>query len=86
MHNDRTYSKEMKKYRKAYLEFKQKWPQLRQANLYTIDYSPNIPDIGETENTFIAETTFTALDWMILDHSDENPDFHMKDIDHEQLL
>ena len=48
---------------------------MRQANLFTIDYSQNIPDVGETSNTFIAETTFTALDWMILDYSHSNADF-----------
>ena len=86
MRFDKNYFRKMKKYRDDLHKFKEKWPEIRQANMYTIDYSPNISDIGETDSTFIAETTFTALDWMILDHSDENPDFDMKDIDHEQLL
>ena len=62
-------------YYRKYEQFKKKWPQMRQANLFTIDYSPNIPDVGETTDTFIAETTFTALDWMILDYSHSNADF-----------
>ena len=39
--------------------------------------------MGETIDSFIAETTFTALDWMILDFSNENVAFNMRDIDHE---
>ena len=53
----------------------------RVKKLFTVDYSR---ETGGINNSFIAEVSFAALDWMILDKSRKRADFTIKDIDDEQ--
>ena len=49
--------------------------------LFTVDYSR---DTGGINNAFIAEVSFSVLDWLILDKSRKSGQFTLKDIDNEQ--
>ena len=53
------------------------------SKLCEVDY--NLGTGGES-NAFIAELSFTALDWIILDKIQGKKPFTLKDIDDEQQL
>jgi len=55
----------------------------RVSNLFGVDYNINP---GVESNAFIAELSFTVLDWIILDKIQGKKPFTLKDIDDEQQL
>ena len=55
----------------------------RLKKLFTVDYS-KIPDT--LNNAFVAEVSFTVLDWLILDKSRKSSEFTIKDVDDDQQM
>ena len=51
--------------------------------LYSVDYSEDW--VGE-ESLFMAQLSFTMLDWLIMDRMVKHPDFQVENIDQEQTL